>query len=151
MTKDDKETVDVTDLSTYASILENAGNIKSAIDSMARKTDKAYSNAIKQINDLEKDERTKKFDTLDQTEKNKYETKDDQGNGTGKYDEDAFKEAGKNASKVLNAVSSAMSTVQGLHNTYMNSWKTVVKERDTVYKQLIVAGLSNDRKNKKNK
>ena len=48
-------------------------------------------------------------------------------------------------------ISSGISTVQGLHNTYMNSWKTVVKERDTVYKQLIVAGLSNDRKNKKNK
>ena len=137
ITKDDKEDVDITDISTYASILENAGNIKSVVDSMAKKTDKTYTNAIKQVENLEKEERSKKYDGPDAGK-----------NGQAEQDFNANK---SNISKVLNGVSSALSTMQSMTNTYMNEWKVVVKERDSVYKQLIIAGLANHRKNSKKK
>ena len=55
------------------------------------------------------------------------------------------------AGKVLRGVSSTISLAQSLANIYCNEWKVVLKERDSVYKQVIVAGLSNSRKNSKNK
>lgn len=156
LNKDDKEEIEVTNISDYATILEGTGNLRSSVDYMIKKTDKAYSNAIKKVNDFEKETRTTKFDDISAAEKDKYKdgkVKDANGNDTDvdKYDTARYESDTKNASKVLNQLASAMSTIQGLENTYLNAWKTVVKERDSVYKQLIIAGLANHRKNSKSK
>ena len=71
--------------------------------------------------------------------------------GTTSYTKDQEKDLINNGPKTMNVLSSACSFSQGLFNIVMDEWKKVIKERDSVYKQLIVAGLSNSRKNSKNK
>lgn len=138
--KDDKDDMDISDLSRFTTALESGGNLVSKIDTMTRKVDKAYKNAIKWVDDLEKETRTIKYEDLGAGGKKEF------GNN-----KETFTAIQTNASKVMNLVSSAISTVQGLHNTYMNEWKTAIKERDSVYKQVIIAGLANHRKNSKKK
>lgn len=129
--KEDKEEIDVTDLAHYASILEQSKALKE-IDSMATKTDKFYKTALKKV-----DEREKGY----KDDKKGYEdNKDDMG---ARY--------AQNQIKVCQQMSTAIARIQSMHNSHMTIWKTAIKERDTVYKQLIVAGISNARKNAKNK
>lgn len=130
---EDKEEIDITDLGHYATILENSKAV-SSLDTMANKIDKMYKKAIKKADDLEKDNKEYRK-SLD----------DDKTAG----DED--KKIADNEVKIAQHIATGISRLQSLDNTIMNIWKTAYKERDTVYKQLIVAGLSNARKNAKKK
>lgn len=130
---EDKEEIDVSDLGHYASILTQAKSL-SALDSMSNKIDKMYKKALKGIDEFEKEKKAEKKEIDD----NKAST------------EDAKKDAA-DAVKKAQTLSTGLSRLQGYSNRVMNIWKTAYKERDTVYKQLIVAGLSNARKNAKKK
>lgn len=130
---EDKEDIDVSDLQHYASILTNAKSL-SALDSMGKKYDKVFKMALKEVDELEKAGKEIKNEV-----------------DSDKKSTDAAKNAANNAVKVAQQMSTAISRQQSLVSRVMNIWKTVYKERDTVYKQLVVAGLSNARKNAKNK
>lgn len=130
---EDKEEIDITDLGQYAKILESSKPV-SSLDTMAKKIDKMYQKAIKKANDLEKD--NKEY---------RKSLNDDKTAG------DDDKKIADNEVKIAQHIATAIARLQSLDNTIMNIWKTAFKERDTVYKQLIVAGLSNARKNAKKK
>lgn len=131
--KEDKEEIDISDLGHYASILTNAKSL-SALDSMSTKIDKTYKRALKLADELEKE--MKDLKKLIDDDKNS---------------DDQTKKDASDAVKIAQTMSTGISRQQSLTNRVMNIWKTAYKERDTVYKQLIVAGLSNARKNAKKK
>ena len=130
--KTDKEDIDVSDLSTYAKYLEDTVTI-SKIDAYTRKVDNAYKKAIKFIDDTA-------------SKLGKEEPK-----GTTDREKEADKDVRTNGPKTMSILSSSCSYSQSLFNIVMDEWKKVIKERDGVYKQLIIAGLSNNRKNSKKK
>lgn len=135
--KEDKEDIDITDLGHYADILEKSTASKE-IDSMSTKTDKAYKTAIKRVDELEKFRKDRLEDSKEA---------DDKDTKAGK----ARISSDQRDIKLAQEMSTGLSRLQSIHNQFMGVWKSVIKERDTVYKQLIVAGLSNAKKNAKNK
>lgn len=127
---DDKTEVKITSLSTYGDKLRTSKALGS-IDSLTSRVGNMYKKAITQANNLEK--------TMQET----YDTTDDS--------DKTAKEAADFHVKAAQELSSAIGRLQSMHNTVMGIWKTALKERDTVYKQVIIAGLANARKNAKNK
>lgn len=116
----DKEDIDIKSVDSYVNILKSSSKLMKNVNDASSKMDKAYSNAIKVIGDCEK--------ALDKVKDNK---------------------AAVALSRSMRAYSSSVSTVQSTWNTYFNAWKSVVKERDTVYKQVIMGGFSNAKKTAK--
>lgn len=127
---DDKTEVKITNLSTYGDKLRTSKALGS-IDSLTSRVGNMYKKAISKANELEKSMQAV-YDTTD---------------GSDKQD----KEAADFQVKAAQELSSAIGRLQSMHNTVMGIWKTALKERDTVYKQVIMAGLANARKNAKNK
>ena len=117
---DDKEDIEVKSVDHYADTLATSGKLGEYVNKAQKDTDKAYGKAIKIIGDCEK--------ALDKVKDNK---------------------AATYLSKEMRAYSSAISTAQGCVNTYFNSWKSVIKERDSVYKQVIMGAFSNAKKTAK--
>lgn len=116
---DDKDDIEVKDLMHYVTIVEESKASK--IDKYGSKVDKAYKDAIKDIDDLE-------------SEINKANT-----------DKDTTM---SEAAQVLRNVSKGYSLYQSFHNSLMDAWKTAATERDNTYKSLLLAGISNAKKNK---
>ena len=115
----DKEDIEVKNLVDYANILTESSKLASTVDKFGKKVDSAYSKALKQVNDAE-------------TKWAKYSSK-----------------VSGNAAEIMRLMSTAISVGQTYNNKLITSWKTVVKERDTAYKSLIVSGLSYANKQKK--
>lgn len=148
--KEDKEDIDITDLGHYAGILENSKALKE-IDSMTTKVDKAYKNAIKEVDNIEKNAREEIKDMTDTEFNSKFERQGD-GSDPRNYRSVTFnKKQGQALAKAAQNISTGIARVQSMHNAHLGIWKTALKERDTVYKQLLVAGMSNAKKNAKNK
>lgn len=127
---DDKTEVKITNLSTYGDKLRTSKALGS-IDSLTSRVGNMYKKAISKANELEK------------VNQEIYDEADDKD--TTKKEEADYKV------KAAQEMSSAIGRLQSMHNTVMGIWKTALKERDTVYKQVIMAGLANARKNAKNK
>ena len=119
---DDKEDRDIngSDVERFAKILAGSKKLASKVDSMASKTDSAYSKAVKVVGDCEK--------ALDKVKDNKNAV---------------------NLSKTMRQYSTTISTCQSMVNTKFNAWKAVIKERDSVYKQVIMGAFSNAKKTAK--
>lgn len=117
----DKVDVAVTGIEDYADILVNSAKLSGKVDKASKTMDKAYGKAIKQVDDAEK--KLAKF---------------------------GAKVSG-NVTEILRMMSSAISIEQTYANKTMNAWKAVIKERDTAYKSLILAGLAHAKKQKKAK
>lgn len=131
--KDDKDEIDITSLRHYLDVLTDSKAL-SQIDSANKKADKAYTKAIKIVDDMAKQaskEASNIKDTDDQSKTNKLTL--------------------NMGSKFATAMSTGISRQQSIFNKFMTSWKTALKERDTVYKQLLVAGMTNAKKNSKKK
>ena len=119
--KEDMESIEISSLSEYASILKSFNGSK--IDTMQSKTDKAYKKAIGLVD--------------------KCETLVDK-----KYAKSDAKTA---MSKALSTYSSVLSKSQSLCNTYFTAWKTAAKERDSAYKSMIVKAIAYSKKQGKKK
>ena len=119
---DEKKEESISSLTTYADTLTNSSSA-SDLDFLMKKTDAAYKKAIDLANANEKIA-TKGVDSAPDDKK-----------------DDKQKEAEK-----MRLVSQGLSREQSATNTFMNAWKTALNERNSVYKQLIMAGLSNSRK-----
>lgn len=117
---DDKEEIEIKSVDHYANELANSGKLGEYVNKAQKDTDKAYGKAIKVIGDCEK--------ALDKVKDNK---------------------AATYLSKEMRAYSSIISTCQSCVNTYFNAWKSVIKERDSVYKQVIMGAFSNAKKTAK--
>ena len=130
---EDKEDIDVSRLAIYAEVLKNSVAL-SKVDQIIRKTDQVYTKAIGVVDKIEKQVSSASPKSDASTD-----------------DKSSFTKAQTLQSKFLSEFSKALSQMQSMMNTYMAEWKAVYKERDTVYKQLIVAGMTNARKNGKNK
>ena len=118
---DDKEAVEVSNITEFAEILKNSGKLMGTLDKYAKRVDSAYAKAIKEIDKVES-EFSKK-------------TKEDKDFGV--------------AAEGLRLASSAVSVWQNYKNKQINAWKAVVKERDTAYKGLIMAAFAHAKKQKK--
>lgn len=116
---EDKEDVEVKNISAYADILKETGKLAGNLDKGAKRIDAGYAKAIKMIDGAE----------------NKLARKSSKISG--------------NVAEVLRLYSSALSIEQNYANKLLNAWKTVVKERDTTYKALIMAGFAHAKKQKK--
>ena len=119
--KNDMDDVEISSLSEYASTLKSFNSSK--VDKMASNTDKAYKNAIKRI------------DTLDKLISNNLEKG----------------EVKKAATKLVSIWTSVVSTCQNMNNTYYTAWKTAAKERDSAYKSMIVKAIAYSKKQGKKK
>ena len=120
--KSDMEDIEISSLTEYASILKNFNGSK--LDTMQSRTDKAFKNAIKQVDKCEK------------------LINDDKANKT---------DFRSNVAKLLSKYSSMLSKTQSLYNTYISAWKTAAKERDSAYKSMIVKAIAYSKKQDKNK
>ena len=116
----DKEDIDIKSVDPYVNVLKSSSKLMKNVNDASSKMDKAYSKAIKVVGDCEK--------ALDKVKDNK---------------------AAVALSRSMRAYSSAISITQSVWNTYFNAWKSVVKARDTVYKQVIMGGFSNAKKTAK--
>ena len=117
----EKEEIAVTNIDEYADILVASAKLGGKVDKYSKKMDTAYGKAIKQVDDAEK-----------------------------KLAKHGSKISG-NVTETLRMMSSCISIYQTYSNKCMNAWKAVIKERDTAYKSLIVAGLAHAKKQKKAK
>lgn len=131
--KNDKDEIDITSLRHYLDILTDSKAL-SQIDSAIKKNDRAYAKAIKTVDDMEKQfskDASNIKDTDDQSKMDKLRL--------------------TMGSKFATVMSTGISREQSMFNKFLTSWKTALKERDTVYKQLLIAGMTNAKKNSKKK
>lgn len=128
--KEDKEEIDISDLTYYMNVLIDSKAL-SNIDSYNSKVDRCYKKAIKMA-----DEKEKEWNNA------RSEIKGDSN------DDKIARAKASFQSKVFTEMSSSIARLQSIENKFITSWKTALKERDTVYKQLLVAGMSNAKKNK---
>ena len=117
---DDKEEIEIKSVDHYTDKLAMSGKLGEYVNKAQKDADKAYSKAIKVISDCEK--------ALDKVKDNK---------------------AATYLSKEMRAYSSIISTCQSVENTYFSAWKSVIKERDGVYKAVIMGAFSNAKKTAK--
>ena len=116
---EDKAEIEIKSIAPYADILKETGKLAANLDKGAKRVDAGYAKAIKMIDSAE----------------NKLARKSTKVSG--------------NLAEVLRMYSSALSIEQNYANKLLNAWKTVVKERDTAYKAVIMAAFAHAKKQKK--
>lgn len=146
----DKEDVPVgkTEISNYISAIKNASKDIKAYDDMITKTEKAYNNAIKFINDCEKKVGNAKEDnngvrTVDRTNVGLSGT-----DASGSSTVNMGSKAASSYTMILRKYSSHMSKLQSAENTINTAAKTALQERNKAYKKALTGAFSYANKNK---
>ena len=116
--------------------VKGTAKLKTKIDKFQKDADKAFGNAIKMVDKL-----AVAFNKSSGSKDDKVQTTYGRADGSkGKYKTST--QMASRAATMANLISSAISAKQAVVNTAITEWSSAVKERDAVYKKVLVKAFS---------